>query len=315
MRLCPICDVALKAIEFEGVHVEGCEQCGGLWFEQHELTELTRHDITHLHELEARFWDHRADKRERHPRRCPNCGINLIPFEFKHTPGVILDGCKQCKGIWVDDGELDAIERRLEEYYRRREAAQRPAQPAVAPAGTSARRVEEAVRFMKKVACPQCGELNPKDAPSCWSCGASLIGAEKVIEHRCPTCAGYLEPTVRDGIPLEYCEDCGGLLFEEETFKDLILHKRSLMPVIDNMPDPDTDARFHNDRPMKCPNCQVNMWPNELIIPYREMYNYHSGVKARLCPLCARLWLAPGDLTQVHKGMEAWIKEEFETPL
>lgn len=36
-------------------------------------------------------------------RTCPECNIPLTPFSF-HS--VALDECKQCGGIWFDDGEL-----------------------------------------------------------------------------------------------------------------------------------------------------------------------------------------------------------------
>ncbi len=37
---------------------------------------------------------------------CPNCGEKLVEEDFH---GVIINRCHSCKGMWLDDGELDVI--------------------------------------------------------------------------------------------------------------------------------------------------------------------------------------------------------------
>ena len=37
---------------------------------------------------------------------CPNCGGQLMQFE---RSGVRIDACRQCRGVWLDRGELDQI--------------------------------------------------------------------------------------------------------------------------------------------------------------------------------------------------------------
>lgn len=38
--------------------------------------------------------------------KCPNCDVNLVMSEKK---GIEIDYCPQCRGIWLDKGELDKI--------------------------------------------------------------------------------------------------------------------------------------------------------------------------------------------------------------
>ena len=38
--------------------------------------------------------------------RCPKCGDKLREEDFH---GVKIDKCPSCKGIWLDDGELDTL--------------------------------------------------------------------------------------------------------------------------------------------------------------------------------------------------------------
>lgn len=38
--------------------------------------------------------------------KCPNCNVNLVMSEKR---GIEIDYCPQCRGIWLDKGELDKI--------------------------------------------------------------------------------------------------------------------------------------------------------------------------------------------------------------
>jgi len=38
--------------------------------------------------------------------KCPNCNANLIMSE---RSGIEIDYCPECRGVWLDRGELDKI--------------------------------------------------------------------------------------------------------------------------------------------------------------------------------------------------------------
>jgi Zn-finger nucleic acid-binding protein len=40
------------------------------------------------------------------PMRCPNCGSRLVQVERAE---VHIDACPECRGVWLDRGELDKI--------------------------------------------------------------------------------------------------------------------------------------------------------------------------------------------------------------
>jgi Zn-finger nucleic acid-binding protein len=76
------------------------------------------------------------------PMRCPTCGTRLVEVD---RTGVLIDACPNCRGVWLDRGELDKIlvkERQLsggdsdEDFFREVEGrrAPRPA-PPVQPHG------------------------------------------------------------------------------------------------------------------------------------------------------------------------------------
>ncbi len=38
--------------------------------------------------------------------KCPNCNVNLVMAD---RSGVEIDYCPECRGVWLDRGELDKI--------------------------------------------------------------------------------------------------------------------------------------------------------------------------------------------------------------
>ncbi|MDD4872885.1 MAG: zf-TFIIB domain-containing protein [Kiritimatiellae bacterium] len=44
--------------------------------------------------------------KELHRMCCPKCGMRLIEIDYK---GIKVDECSECKGVWLDAGELDVI--------------------------------------------------------------------------------------------------------------------------------------------------------------------------------------------------------------
>jgi uncharacterized protein len=75
----------------------------------------------------------------REPMRCPNCGSRLVEVERSE---ILVDACPDCRGVWLDRGELDKIlvrERQLgagadEDFFAEVEGRRRPA-PGTSPEG------------------------------------------------------------------------------------------------------------------------------------------------------------------------------------
>jgi len=38
--------------------------------------------------------------------RCPKCGMQLVEIDYK---GIKIDKCTECSGVWLDEGELEAV--------------------------------------------------------------------------------------------------------------------------------------------------------------------------------------------------------------
>lgn len=114
MRICPRCTKVLEEKVVLGVTLEGCPGCGGAWFDGGELNAIAKHDPAALITIDQAFENTLSQPPYERALRCPVCLDTLEPFEFEHFPGISVDACKECRGIWVDDGQLTQIAERIQ---------------------------------------------------------------------------------------------------------------------------------------------------------------------------------------------------------
>ncbi|HLO57881.1 MAG TPA: zf-TFIIB domain-containing protein [Bacteroidales bacterium] len=108
---CPRCTVELKnktILDFKYfLNIDYCESCGGIWLDKGEMERLEK-------TIEPTFYEIRkipSQKVQLQPVICPSCS-NTEPLQkLQHWRDnhVIIDLCTQCKGIWLDTGEIEAI--------------------------------------------------------------------------------------------------------------------------------------------------------------------------------------------------------------
>jgi len=108
LKDCPRCYRILVEVLFEGLRVDACPGCGGIWFDEGELAQLAKAGAGALRRLDDQHADTGFYTR-RPEARCPTCRKPLTPFSLPYAPEVTLDGCRECRGVWVDEGELSAL--------------------------------------------------------------------------------------------------------------------------------------------------------------------------------------------------------------
>jgi len=106
-RRCHECGCQTEEIDLHGEKVDKCPSCGGLFFDKGELD-----NIIHLAEV---FQMMKMDEEEidsvpqhEHNRivHCPHDNSAMTP---KDIAGLTIDVCEECKGIWLDNGEITAL--------------------------------------------------------------------------------------------------------------------------------------------------------------------------------------------------------------
>ena len=118
---CPRDRTALSTEKYEGeVLVDRCPSCDGVWLQRGEL-EAIQESLERDYSKELRGIDvvGLAYERARLARRtdisCPNCGNPLNAEEYAYCSQIMVERCGKCGGIWLDSGELKALERFFEQ--------------------------------------------------------------------------------------------------------------------------------------------------------------------------------------------------------
>lgn len=110
---CPRCHTLLTTQRERGVNatidVDVCSKCGGTWFDKDELSKVD--NITEPVTFEFRRIPKIKEQFE--TMKCPRCNPDQVMIKAIHPrdENVILDFCQGCHGIWLDKGELNAIQR------------------------------------------------------------------------------------------------------------------------------------------------------------------------------------------------------------
>lgn len=113
---CPRCKAKLKREQYEGIEVDRCPDCGGMWLDYLELDQLE--DIV-LDEDEVKgtmIFSSRTSEIS-----CPKCGGPMKAFNYR-LYDLELDFCEKLHGFWLDRGEekrvLELMERRIKDLKR-----------------------------------------------------------------------------------------------------------------------------------------------------------------------------------------------------
>ncbi len=199
---CPACAAPLLSMFYEGVRVRLCGGCNGVFVGHDELKV-----IVHRQEVEIpRDRGLVAEQGEEVERTCPRCAVSMQKPRFRKQ--ITLDRCPQCKGIWLDRGELEDIQLIAELAAtpdQQSSGPTMPASPVRADAGAPApARPEPPTRFPlapllavegageqaeagtgspapapaePEMTCPRCRTLQPERAV-CRGCGLVIADFE-----------------------------------------------------------------------------------------------------------------------------------------
>lgn len=103
---CPVCQVPTYVVEYDGIELDLCPDCHGLWFDSGELELLLEDEqgapLTAAETTEA-------------VRPCPICRQKMSKVNIGPSGRVLIDSCPAGCGIWFDSNELQDLTRDLAE--------------------------------------------------------------------------------------------------------------------------------------------------------------------------------------------------------
>jgi len=126
--ICPSCGQSLEEQTYEGIQIDACATCGGVWLDDGELEEIVqRRDATFSQEqIDAVPGAHKPVTVKKEEMgdgyKCPKCGVACHRSNYAYTSGIIIDKCPNRHGIWLDESELEKIQIVVEEWEKKRAA-------------------------------------------------------------------------------------------------------------------------------------------------------------------------------------------------
>ncbi len=118
---CPKCPGKLKEIAVDGVKVDFCWVCEGIWFDAGELQKVIANDARNLKLDQLGHADLDGEELVRLRERintstgyCPRCpqatALKKEPYEANEN--LEIDVCPRGHGLWLDGGEVQLLRRR-----------------------------------------------------------------------------------------------------------------------------------------------------------------------------------------------------------
>jgi Zn-finger nucleic acid-binding protein len=114
---CPSDSAALRRQNYEStIDVDMCPTCGGMWLDQGELERVQATVERNYSGELSRFPDligaaqTMAFAKSRPLVACPGCQREMERREHGYCSLILIDVCPSCRGVWLDAGEMRALE-------------------------------------------------------------------------------------------------------------------------------------------------------------------------------------------------------------
>jgi len=108
MKKCPNCSGKTYPLQLDEIEVDLCTKCEGIWFDRGELGAKVGLNVESANTLPN------AASARMSRRMCPVCGVPLYERELGKSTHLYVDECRSCAGVFLDKGELRAVEKYVE---------------------------------------------------------------------------------------------------------------------------------------------------------------------------------------------------------
>lgn len=130
---CPVDRQPLQKSIYEGdIEIDSCTICSGIWLDKGELESIQQiREKNYNLDLDERSILSSQTKNvyqlgTKPPDRaltCPSCTEKMLQKEYGFSSLIMIDICTNpsCQGIWLDKGELQALEIYYEQLHKKKE--------------------------------------------------------------------------------------------------------------------------------------------------------------------------------------------------
>ena len=113
----------MEAIEYEGIEVDRCKSCHGIWFDAGESDWLRHEDAAAAIDTGDPSIGQQTNEIDRY--RCPRCDGGMLRRVDPKQAHIQYEECTSCRGSFFDAGEFadltqDSISTLLKRWQRNR---------------------------------------------------------------------------------------------------------------------------------------------------------------------------------------------------
>ncbi len=114
---CPKCSSEMQEVMHDGVYIDRCIGCKGLWFNMLEHEHLAAIEGSESLDFGSAEVGKRFDAME--DVKCPNCSCEMLKMVDARQPHIWYEGCPSCYGVYFDAGEFrDYKEKTVMDFFR-----------------------------------------------------------------------------------------------------------------------------------------------------------------------------------------------------
>lgn len=112
---CIRCNQPLTQEQYEGVDIDRCGKCQGVWLDAGELAKIVGTVGEHFSNvlisetLKGNATGIPQNEKES-KELCPKCSVEMTPINYSYQSGVIIDSCPNGHGLWFDSKELEKVQ-------------------------------------------------------------------------------------------------------------------------------------------------------------------------------------------------------------
>ena len=121
---CPKCKNDMEQVEFDGVEIDRCRNCNGMWFDIGESDALRNTELASAIDIGDSERGRQMNEIDRY--RCPRCDGGMMRMIDPQQSDIWYEECTSCKGTFFDAGEFkDLSDRTISTMVKRWSAPDR----------------------------------------------------------------------------------------------------------------------------------------------------------------------------------------------
>ncbi|MCH7820865.1 MAG: MFS transporter [Proteobacteria bacterium] len=114
---CPKCRTDMEQVDYEGVEIDRCKYCKGIWFDAGESEALRNKKAAAAIDTGDARIGKRANEINRYP--CPRCGGGMVRVVDARQTHIWYEVCSSCSGSFFDAGEFsDITQTTIADFFR-----------------------------------------------------------------------------------------------------------------------------------------------------------------------------------------------------